>query len=174
MKVLFKNKTKYTKQLYSDFLKFHVKKFGFTTDLYTLTICLLILFCLIIQIKNHNYPLIFLFIVAFFAFIIYRIFHPISLVKKEVQSPKIAKETIFTFTFYDKYLKCSDLKTYYKISYFKLFKVYETNQFFYLYTDKTHSFLLDKSNFVIGNSEDFSTFIKKKCRFKYKKVDFLP
>lgn len=54
------------------------------------------------------------------------------------------------------------------MKYYKLYKIYETKTFFYLYIDNDHAFLINKSGFVRGLSDDFSKFINKKCLFKYK------
>ena len=57
---------------------------------------------------------------------------------------------------------------YSKVRYFKLYKIFETTDFFYLYIDKEHAFLIDKNGFTFGSAEEFSKFIHKKCLFKYK------
>ena len=56
------------------------------------------------------------------------------------------------------------------VKYLNLRKVFETKDFFYLYLDKTHAFIINKKNFSIGTSLDFSRFIKKKCFLRFKKV----
>lgn len=89
-------------------------------------------------------------------------------VSKELKSEKIQKETVFTFKFYKTFFTCQDDKFISKIKYYKLRKVFETDNFFYLYIDKNHSFLIDKSKFKYNNSSDFSNFIKKKLWFNYK------
>ena len=42
----------------------------------------------------------------------------------------------------------------------------ETKDFFYLYIDKNHAFLLNKSNFIKGNKFEFLKFLKKKLWYK--------
>ena len=56
-----------------------------------------------------------------------------------------------------------------KIIYWKLYKIFENEDYFYLYLDKTHAFLLSKQGFDIGTPEEFREFIKKKCIFKFRK-----
>ena len=104
------------------------------------------------------------------AFILWRFFRPISEVTKEYKSEKIQKEKEFTFTFYDKFFMIEDEKEFSEMKYHQLYKAFETKTFFYLYLDKTHSFLLDKSTFQKSNPSDFSEFIRKKCWWGYKKV----
>ena len=51
----------------------------------------------------------------------------------------------------------------------KLHKVFETKEYFYLYVNEDTAFLVSKNGFKLGNSNDFSEFIKKKCLLKYSK-----
>lgn len=170
LNILFENTTQYTKEVYSEFLKFHNEKYNFSYTFYTLFFAMLMLFCIIVHIKNLNIYYAILFIVVFICFILWRFFRPVFRVKKEVKSEKISKEKKFKFVFYKNYFKIYDKKDVYKLYYFNLHKVFETNKFFYLYIDKEHSFLLNKDGFSVGSASEFSEFIKKKCWFKYKNV----
>ena len=49
-----------------------------------------------------------------------------------------------------------------------LHKVYETSDFFYLYVTRENAFLISKNTFSLGNKEDFSKFLKNKCKLKYR------
>lgn len=169
LKPLFKNTTKYSKTIYDKFLAFHSQKYHITYTLYTVIVVALIIFFLILQVKSHNFNLAFLACCGLTAFILWRFFRPISNVTKEYKSDKIQKEKEFTFKFYHHFFTVEDAKEYSKLKYYELYKVFETNDFFYLYIDKTHSFLLDKSCFKKNNSSEFSQFIKKKCWWCYKK-----
>ena len=168
LKILFKNTTKYTKDTYSEFVKFHNKKYNFTYILYTIICSALFLFCIVFQVNKHLYNLAILFCVAITCFILWRFFKPISDVSKELNGDTLKNEKEFSFKFYNDYFIISDNTTYSKMKYFELYKVYETTNFFYLYTDRTHSFLINKSNFSIGTPVDFSEFIHKKLRFRFK------
>ena len=48
----------------------------------------------------------------------------------------------------------------------KLYKIYETNDFFYLYINKDHAFLLEKNTFTKGDISTFYIFVKRKIWFK--------
>lgn len=170
LKLLFKNTTKYTKDIYDKFLAFHSKKYHFTYTAYTTFVTAFILISLVLQVKYHNFTIAILLCCGMTCFILWRFFRPISDVAKEYKSEKIQKEQSFTFKFYENFFTIEDLKVYSKIKYYQLYRVFETNDFFYLYLDKTHSFLLDKSCFKKGNVEDFSLFLKKKCWWNYKYV----
>lgn len=170
MKILFKNKTKYTKEIYKEFVEFHNKKYSFQYTLFNIFIIALLLFFIICQIKYEYYVLAIISCIVFTVFCLYRYFHPISVVKKELNGNTIKKEKSFTFKFYDKHFIIQDSSISNLVKYYKLRRCFETKDFFYLYIDKTHAFLINKENFSIGNSSDFSKFIRKKCFLRFKKI----
>ncbi|MCI8470170.1 MAG: YcxB family protein [Clostridia bacterium] len=170
MKVLFKNKTTYTKATYDKFLAFHSKKYHFSYTAYTALVVAFILFGLVLQVKAHNFTLAIVLCCSLTAFVLWRFFRPISDVSKEYKSEKIQKEKQFTFKFYHKFFTIEDEKEYSKMKYYQLYKVFETADFFYLYIDKTHALLLDKTKFKKNNPSEFLDFIKRKCWWCYKKV----
>ncbi len=168
-KLLFKNSTKYSKKVYDDFSRFHNATYSLMYDLYTLAVLGLLLYCLVVVIKSKLIFLIVIFSLCFIFFLGYRVFSPIIFYKKQVNKKSILKEKTFSFYFYDKYFKLRDNLNFFKISYFKLYRVYETEKFFYLYVNKKYAYLIDKNGFTFGNSKDFSKFIKSKVHIKYKK-----
>ena len=171
LKILFKNETKYTKEIYKKFVDFHSNKYNTKYNMYTIIIVFLILFCIVLQVSYRYYLIAFLTCIIFAIFCLYRFLHPLSIVKKELEGEIIQKEKSFTFKFYDKYFIISEKKDLNIVKYYKLKKAFETKDFFYLYLDKSHAFLLNKKNFIIGNPEDFSRFLKKKCFLRFKKVE---
>ena len=170
MKILFKNKTKYTKEIYKEFVEFHNKKYHLQYVAFNIFIIALLLFFVICQIRYKYYVLAIISCMVFTAFCLYRFFHPISVVKKELNGKTIKEEKSFTFKFYDKYFKVESGIELNLVKYYKLRRCFETKDFFYLYIDKTHAFLINKENFSIGNSNDFSNFIRKKCFLRFKKI----
>ena len=169
MNLLFKNRTKYTKQCYQKFLEFHNKKFGISSNLYTLLIVALIAFCFVLQLNYGNKKVASMLILVFIAFISWRIFHPVKEIQDEINSPKISQESTFVFCFYKNYFTVSDGNQMNKCYYWKLYKVFETKDYFYLYINPDYAMLVSKNGFKIGTAEDFSNFIKKKCLLKYRK-----
>lgn len=168
-KLLFKNSTQYSKKLYDDFTRFHNEKNSPSYDAFTIFILILLVYCIFATIKAKVIPLAITFIITFLIFIGYRLFGPIYLYKKESKKKAITKEQTFKFYFYDTYFKVRDNLDYDKITYFKLYKVYETEKYFYLYLTKKYSFIVDKAFFTQGTAEEFSNFIKSKMKFKYSK-----
>lgn len=167
-KLLFKNATQYSKKAYNKFNQFHNNNNVLKYELFTVLIIILLIYCIIATIKAKIVPLAILFTSVLIGFIIYRFFGPIRIYKKEVKKKAITKAQTFNFYFYDKYFKIRDNLDFHKQYYFKLHKVYETDEFFYLYIDKQYSFLVDKSGFTKGTPQEFSDFIKKKVLLKYK------
>lgn len=166
MEILYKNKTKYTKEIYEKYLQFHQQKFGQNYKFTTIVIILLLCFCIISNLKYSNYITTFILIIILCLFCFYRFFYPVKKIEKELKTDKFKNEKEFTFTFYDKFFIVSDKKFSEKIKYWKLYRVYETEKFFYLYINKDHAFLLDKSTFSKGNTKKFLRFLKKKIWYK--------
>ncbi len=162
MKILFSNTTKYTKKVYFDFLEFHNKKFGKKYWFNTALVLIVILYILIINIVYFNWRLMILLLIIGIFFVIYRIKSQENIIKKELKKEPIAKEKEFKFVFYEKYFKIRDKLQSETIKYYKIKRIYETENFFYLYIDKMHSFILSKDGFSQGNTEDFYRFIKRK------------
>lgn len=167
MKILFKNNTKYTKNVYQKFLQFHQQKYGNKYTFTTSLTIILLFFCIITNIKYSNYFTALILIFALIGFCFYSFFYPVKKVKKELKTEKFEKEKVFTFCFYDNFFTISDKFFFDKIKYWKLYRVYETDQFFYLYINKDHAFLLDKSTFVKGNINNFSKFLRRKIWFRF-------
>ena len=149
LKILFKNKTKYTKQAYKEFVEIHNKTHNFTYTLYTVIVIALLLICLVLQVNNHTYSLAITFCLIITCFILWRFFHPVSVISKQFNSSTIQTEKEFTFNFYNKYFKIIDNNQFEIFKYYKIYKVYETDNFFYLYTNRTLSFLINKNNFLV-------------------------
>lgn len=168
MNKLFENTTIYTSDEYEKFLQFHNKRYGFSHDFYTFFMLAVFLFCTIFHLYNDSLNLGILFILITLSFLTFRFFWPILFVKKEFNSGKISAEARNTFSFFTHFFEVKSNNGFAKVIYIKLYKVYETKDSFYLYINKNYSFILSKSNFSIGNSSDFSKFIKKKCWYKYK------
>lgn len=167
MKILFKNKTKYTKEIYEKYLQFHQNKFGNKYTFTTIVTILLLCFCIITNLKYSNYFTTLILLIVLGVFCFYRFFYPTKKVEKELKTDKFKNEKEFTFTFYEKFFIISDKRFSEKIKYWKLHRVYETDDFFYLYIDKDHAFLLNKSTFTKGNTSEFIKFLKKKIWYKF-------
>lgn len=167
MNKLFENTTTYNSMEYRKFVEFHNKKYGFKNDLYTLFILFLIIFCMVLQFSYGNTYLGYLFLIIAIGFICYRIFYPYFFVKKEAKSDKVQKHLTNTYSFYYNYMEIKNKNDFIKLKYYRLYKIFETADNFYLYMNKNYSFVISKSGFSVGKSEDFYKFIKKKLWFRF-------
>ena len=166
MEKLFKNTTTYTTDVYKEFVNFHNKKYNFRYHLYTLFILILIAFCIVLQFKYQNFLLGTLFVFVMIIFLTWRVFHPTFFVKKEAKSDKVQKQMKNTYSFYDKYMTIKNSRDNIKLNYYKLYKIFETENYFYLYINKNYSFVLSKDTFSVGDPNDFYKFMKKKLWYK--------
>ena len=167
MKQLFKNKTKYSKSLYDDFLSFHLKTFKLKYFIFSLFISILLFICMTLQVKYHNYTLALIFFIILLCFFVFRYIKPQKEVRKTLESDAIINEKEFKFIFYQKQFYIIDDNKYNTIRYFDLYKIFETPNYFYLYLDKSHSFIINKKTFLKGDPISFRTFFKKNYPFKY-------
>lgn len=163
--ILFKNVTRYNTKNYNQFIEFHNKKYSFSTNSYTIIMTILLIYCVILNIKQKNIPLILLFVALLIGFLAWRIYFPMKRYQKTQKNFAKTKETISTFSFYDLYFLVDKKPIYY----FKLYKVFETKDCFYLYINQDYAMMVSKNGFKIGTAEEFSKFIQKKCFFKYRK-----
>ena len=165
MKPLFKNVTVYNSRNYNQFVKFHGEKFNFSYNMYTLAMLALMLYCIILNIIQKNLLLFLVFLAMFALTILFRMYLPGKRYQKTKKTFAENKNTTVTIDFYKFYFKIED-KIY---PYFKIYKVFETKDYFYLYVDEENAALAAKTGFKVGSVEEFTNFIKKKCLFKYNK-----
>lgn len=168
MNVIFKNTTKYTEEQYWKFLKFHDSKYGIQYRILTIVVAIIILYLVAANIVAKNLNLVYILFIAFVIFLFYRYFSQEKIVKDEIQGESIKKQKEYTFTFYENCLNIQDDCEEQDVLYKQLYRVFETSEYFYIYTDKTHSLMLSKSGFEVGNPEDFAVFMKKKFAYKFK------
>ena len=165
MKPLFKNITIYNSKNYNQFVKFHGEKFNFSYNMYTLLMLALMIYCIVLSITQKNIFILILFLAMFALTVLFRMYLPAKRYQKTKKNFAQNKQTSVIMNFYKFYFKIEQ-KVY---PYLKLYKVFETKDYFYLYIDEDHAALVSKKGFKIGTVEDFTDFIKKKCLFKYSK-----
>lgn len=174
MELLFKNTTLYTNQIYESFLEFHQSVYGWSYYVSS-AFTILILLVFITMLFYEGYFLQgFLFIFVALLFFGWRFVYPFYLLKKEKhkirQKERNPQTSSTTFYFHEKYFYIMENQKKSKIFYWKLYHVYETANIFYLYYNKDYAFLVNKSGFSVGNATNFSQFISKKMKRKFKKM----
>ena len=165
MKPLFKNTTIYNSKIYNEFMKFHDDKFGFSYNAYNIIMICLLLYCVIFSLINKEFMVFVLFLAMLIFLILFRIYIPLKRHQNEEKKYSKNKQSKVSFSFYNYYFKIGKKFVYY----YKLYKIFETKDYFYLYLDEQNAFLVSKTGFTVGTSEDFGDFIKKKCLLKFKK-----
>lgn len=165
MKVLFKNKTRYTKEEYDKFLKIQVEEFGKSELLKMLLLIAFFIFVLSISIIYKEYKLLLVALLGALIYVWIEIIRPM----KNKEEPK---EYTNIYRFYKYYftIECPMGKS--KIFYFKIYRVLETESYFYIYISKERAALISKKGFINSNPEDFEKFIHKRALLRYKKVNF--
>ena len=163
MKVLFKNITKYTKENCNNFEKFHIHKYGKREIRRFIWISLLLIYIFIMNIIYKNW--LFLLCAILTIIIIYFI---MQFQHNETKKEKKKNKT-FSFYFYENYIKVKYKHQFERLLYFKIHKVFETENYFYIYTDEKSAFILQKEGFQIGSATEFAVFMQHKLPFKYHK-----
>lgn len=167
-KVLFKNETEYSPEVYENFLRFHEKKYGQKQRFKMIIFIILIMYGMIINIKYKNIVAAIVFLIASIIYIVYKTVYQNKMVEKEFKSDKIVKHQIYTFIFYHNCFKIKCQNEIEDIKYYiNIHRINENKRYIYIYMDETHSYLLDKQGFIQGNIEEFKKFMKKKCFYKY-------
>ena len=168
MERLFENRTTYNKDTYIEFIQFHNKTYSFSYTAYTIFWVFLFIIAIYLSFSSQNRLQGLVLTLALICFVTYRIYRPKRIVDKEMKSDKISDNNTNTFIFFDKNFEVTNNNGSFKFKYFMLHKIFETNDFFYLYVNKENAFLVAKDSFTFGTPEDFSKFVKNKCKFKYK------
>lgn len=168
MKPLFQNKTTLSKNIYIELLAFQQKKFGWRYTAYTAIFSLVFILLISFLFANHYFAHGFVFFAIFVCFSAYQFIQPTRKNTKELRSDKVQNNLVNTYSFYENYFVIKNTVGSDKIAYYKLYRVFETKNYFYLYLDKTNILVLDKSGFLLGTIQDFKKFMKHKMWLKFK------
>lgn len=169
MNIIFENKTIYSPEEYKKFQEFHSEKYSFSYLATTAFITFLLVFLCMGQFMAKQFLVGILLLLSIPCFLLWRKWHPSYFNKKEANSKKIKDNMMMTFSFFPYYFYANNGKQKRRCYYLSLYRIFETKENFYLYTNYDYAFVLSKDNFTIGNYEDFLSFIKRKAPFKYKK-----
>ena len=169
MKILFENTTKYTKKIYEEFLTFHSDTFKISYFLFNTIVFVLLLFVICMNIYYNFFLITIILFVILALFIYIKYIKPIFNVRDDYTSDKIQNEESFTFKFYDDKFSVENSSSIHTHKYLDLYKIYENSRFYYLYIDKTHSYILSKNNFINSTDKYFIRFLSTKVnKFKIK------
>lgn len=167
--VLFKNETRCTKQEYEEFLDSYTKEYFASETAYAFFNIIFFSVCTLGSILYKEYILTVFLIIGIILYVLYKFVRPNIKIQKEKNSDKIKFEFLNTFLFYKNSFSVENKDGSAVINYFNLYKVIETSSHFYIYISRDYAFILSKKGFIDSTSYDFSDFIQKKVKFKYKK-----
>lgn len=169
MEILFKNITKSSKKIYDQFLDFHNKRYKKRDMIQNIFFIIAISYMIIFNIVHQDYKMVLIISVLAALYLIGNNFQQKNVVKKELKSEKVVQEKIIIYCFYDKYFTIEMNKKTQKYKYYELYRIHQDENNFYFYIDKTHTFIIDKKGFEKGTVQEFKEFLRKKCKFKFKK-----
>lgn len=166
-KSLFENKTLYTKELYLEFSKFHLRKRSLITAI-PLYICMAImtLSSILLIVLNLDISAGIAFLILSLAVILIYIFLPNISVSKVLKFDKTFENTENKYEFYEDYLFVENKYGSTKVDYNDLYKVYETKNNIYIYINSTQAFLVSKSGFD-SKLDEVKEFLKNKFKERY-------
>lgn len=165
MNPLFINVTEYSKKKFNELLEFHKNKFGIKIIITTLIMMIFWLYIIIQNIIYKNWKILIYITILIIVFYIAKMIFNLRIKKN---NNRTKSRTNYEYTFYNLFFRIKLGKKRETCFYFKIYKVFETEDEFYLYLDKEHSLIISKDGFTLGTSEEFSKFIRRKCILKYK------
>ena len=90
------------------------------------------------------------------------------MINKEKNSKMLMQEFTNTYVFYKHYFITENPDGQAQTYYFKINKVIETKEYFYIYLSKEYAFIVDKEGFEKCSWQEFKKFIQNKVKLKYK------
>ena len=122
------------------------------------------IFSAIMAIIYKEYKLLLILLPCIFVYLVLFLKKTIDDIKK---NSKI-EEFTNTYKFYPTYFKIEYSTGNSKFFYFKIFRLIETKNNFYIYMSKNKAFIVSKNGFINSNPEEFKKFIRKRTLLKYK------
>lgn len=168
MEFLFENKTKYSEKLYNSFIKDYAKEYSKSDRFFVFYNVLFFSLCSYIAFNEKQIVLGICVLIGTILFLGYNIAKPYIKKKKNKKSDKVSGNFVNSYKFGQNYFEVNNPEGNAKVSYLKIYRVIETKDYFYIFLTKEDAFIVAKIGFTKGNVLDFSSFIQKKTRFKYR------
>lgn len=168
MEELFKNETKYTQKEYDIFLKEHQKEYATSETAYMLFNIIFFGICMIFAFRNNEIILGIILLLGLLIYMWYKFIKPKKELDQTLKSEKLSGDFVNHYYFYKNNLKVENKEGDAKIYYYKLYRVIETHDNYYIYISRDYAFIMSKGGFTKGDSVEFSKFIKKKMLTKYR------
>ena len=142
MEKLFENKTKYTHKEYNAFLKSYKEEFAKTEIAYIFFNIFFFGTCMIFAFKENEKILAFALLIGLLVYVWFKIVRPTKAVKKDQESHKLSGHFVNNYEFYKNYFSVENLEGKAQIIYLKLYRVVETNAYFYIYISREYDIFL--------------------------------
>ena len=168
MEILFENKTKYSKKEYDIFLESYMKEYATSDYAYSIFNIVFFGLCMIFAFLEKELFLGVALLIGLGIYLWFKIVRANKLVEKTKKSLKVSGNFVNNYKFYKNMFKVENVEGKAEILYFKLYRVVETKEYFYIYISRQCAFIVSKNGFTKGSQEEFSKFIKKKAFTKYK------
>lgn len=179
MNKLFEAITTYTDGELKEFYKFSVRKkdvkaktlffIGIVWLAFSFLIFMTILFSSITEIAIL---IVFSFFNLLIVFVLMNeyICYPSVFLKKHKEGNYFININVDTVTFYQDYIEITNQHSFTRISYYEVFRAYETKSNFYIYITNTNVAIINKMNFSIGTPQDLNNFLCYTIREKFKQM----
>ena len=168
MEKLFENKTKYSQKDYDIFLESYKKEFAASDYAYILFNIVFFGICMILAFREKEIILGIGILTGLGIYLWFRVIRQNLIVEKTRKGKKVSGEFVNNYEFFKNYFKINNQDGEAQVLYFKLYRVIEAKDFFYIYISRQYAFIVSKQGFTKGTSEEFSNFMKKKMFTKYK------
>ncbi|MDD3304104.1 MAG: YcxB family protein [Clostridia bacterium] len=166
-KVLFKNKTIYTKELYLNFNKFHLRTRNKALSI-SLYICMgiMIISSLLLIFLKLDISAGVTFLILSAVIVLSYIYLPNISVNRILKFDKTFENNENQYKFYENEFEVSNPFGNTKIKYEDLYRVYDTKEVLYIYINTRQAFLISKSGFN-EDLENAIEFLKTKFKSNY-------
>ena len=168
MEPLFENKTECSQKDYDIFLEEYKKEFTTSDYAYILFYVVFFGICVFLAFSKKEFILGFVLLTGIIIYLWYKIIRPTNMVEKTKENQKLNGNIINNYIFYKNYFKVESTEGKTQFLYFKIYRVVETKEFFYIYITRQLAYIISKNGFTKGDKREFTNFLKKKVFTKYK------
>ena len=166
MEVIFKNKTKLTDKEYKIFLKSYQKEFAKMDFWYSMFYVVFFAICAVLLMINEDFLVGGGILLVIVIYIVYKYFRNKKIANNN--NKKIKIQLINTYNFYKNFFDVKNQEGQARTWYVKMYKVIETDEYFYIYLSREYAYIISKSGFMKGEEKEFAKFIKRKALFKFR------
>lgn len=172
MKKLFEAAGEYdavTLHEYYDFImfrRFHLNKTLFYFAGVALLICAILVYAIFTE---GTLPFLIIAVTLGFVLMLYPMVAPPCRAAWAMANNPLMNQKLRRYVFFDDHMELTDNGQPVSLSYDRLCAVWETKEYFYLYTAPKEVYLVDKHKFSLGKAGELAALLKEKLGEKYRK-----